>query len=98
MPLEEFTKTLAGIINSFAKKLKPGAVIAMLMQPTQWNAPEHQYTDHILDIAKRVNLPVAYRVSCPYESQQYNAQQVSWAEANGESLVLTRELVIWRVP
>ncbi len=97
MPLEEFTKTLAGIINSFAKKLSPGAVIAMLMQPTQWRAPEHQYTDHVADMIRLVKLPIDMRVQCPYESQQYTPQAVDWAKENKKILVLSRELVIWRV-
>jgi hypothetical protein len=97
MPLDEFTKALATIINGFVKKLSPGAVIALLMQPTQWKAPEHQYTDHVLDMARAVKLRIDMRVQCPYESQQANAQQVEWAKANRKVLVLSRELVIWRV-
>lgn len=97
MPLEEFTKTMAGIINGFAKKLSPGAVIAFLMQPTQWKAPDHQYTDHILDVARLVKLPVDLRVQCPYSSQQCTPQMVNWAKANRKVLVLSRELVVWRV-
>ena len=58
MPLEEFNKTLAGIINGLAKKLRPGAVIALLMQPTQWRAPERQYTDHVADMIRLVKLPI----------------------------------------
>ena len=97
MPLEDFTASLAKIINGFAKKLKPGAAIALLMQPTQWRAPEKQYTDHVWDMAKLVRLPVDMRVQCPYESQQCSAQMVEWAKANRKVLVLSRELVIWRV-
>ena len=29
MPLEEFNRALAGVINGFSKKLSPGAVIAL---------------------------------------------------------------------
>jgi hypothetical protein len=97
MPLEEFTKALATIINGFAKKLSPSAVIALLMQPTQWNAPDHRYTDHIWDMARLVKLPIELRVQCPYESQQCTAQQVDWAKANRKVLVISRELVIWKV-
>jgi hypothetical protein len=97
MPLAEFTKALATIINSFGKKLSPGAVIAMLMQPTQWKAPERQYTDHVWEMARLVKLPVIMRVQCPYENQQANAQQVEWAKEHRQILVLSRELVIWRV-
>jgi predicted transcriptional regulator len=97
MPLEEFTRALASIINGFAKKLSSGAVIAMLMQPTQWNAPDKQFTPHLIDIARLVKLPIDMQVQCPYESQQCNAQMVEWATTNRQFLVLSRELVIWRV-
>jgi DNA modification methylase len=96
MPLDRFTETLAGLINNFGKKLSSGSVIALLMQPTQWRAPERAYTDHVIDIARLVKLPIDLRVSCPYESQQYNGTQVEWAKANRKVLVLSRELIVWR--
>jgi hypothetical protein len=51
----------------------------------------------VWDMAKLVKLPIDLRVQCPYESQQCNAQMVQWAEASRKVLVLSRELVIWRV-
>lgn len=99
MPLEQFNETLAGIIHGFAKKLKNGEprYIALIIQPTQWKAPERQFVDHIGDMLRLVKLPVDMRFSVPYESQQCNAQMVEWAKANRKCLVLTRELVVWRV-
>lgn len=96
MDLETFNSTLAGIINGFAKKLS-NAYIALIIQPTQWRAPERQFTDHIGDMLRAVKLPVDMRYSVPYESQQHNAQMVEWAKANKRCLVLTREIVVWRV-
>ena len=95
MELDEFSETLAGIVSGFAKKLAD-AHIALIIQPTQWNAPERQFTDHIADLLRRVDLPVAQRISAPYESQQCNAQMVEWAKHNRQVLVLTREIVIWQ--
>jgi len=97
MPLEKFNQTLAGTINGFAKKLSSGAVIALLIQPTQWKAPERQYTDHVADMLRLIKLPLDMRISCPYESQQCNAQMVEWSKANKKLLVLSRELVVWKV-
>ncbi|MEE9610393.1 MAG: DNA methyltransferase [Desulfatiglandales bacterium] len=97
MELEEFNKTLSGLICGFAKKLHPGSFIALIIQPTQWNAPEHQYTDHVADILRLVKLPIEMRISAPYESQQNNAQMVAWAKENRKLLVLSREIVVWRV-
>lgn len=99
MSLDEFTDRLAGVVRRIAQKQTRG-VIAMLMQPTQWNAPDHQYTDHVVDLIRAVGnktLTVEYRVSCPYATEQWNAQQVEWAKANKKLLVLTRELVVWRI-
>jgi hypothetical protein len=100
MDLESFHATLAGLITAFAEKLKDNAKdarIALLLQPTQWNAPDREFTDHVSEMIRRVNLPIDLRVSAPYESQQCNAQMVEWAKANRKVLVLTREFVVWRV-
>ncbi len=97
MTLDEFNKALASTINGFAKKLSAGAVIALLIQPTQWKAPDRQYTDHVADMLRLVKFPLDTRISCPYESQQCNAQMVNWAKENRKLLVLSRELIVWKV-
>ncbi len=97
MDLEEFNKILSGTISAFSKKLKAGAAIALIIQPTQWNAPKKEFTDHVGDMLRAVKLPVDMRFSVPYESQQCNAQMVEWAKDNKRCLVLTREIVVWRV-
>ncbi len=96
MSLEDFNKSLAGIISGFAKKLT-NAHIALIIQPTQWKAPDRQFTDHVGDMLRAVKLPVAMRYSVPYESQQCNAQMVEWSKENKTCLVLTREIVVWKV-
>lgn len=96
MPLPEFNDALAGVITGFAKKLS-NAYIALIIQPTQWKAPERQFVDHVGDMLRAVKLPVEMRFSVPYESQQCNAQMVEWAKDHKRCLVLTRELVVWRV-
>jgi hypothetical protein len=101
MELDEFNKALSGIINGFLGKLRgqnrqrPGYV-ALIIQPTQWKADDRAYTDHVLDMARLVKGDVEMRYSAPYESQQCTAQMVEWAKANRRSLVLTREIVVWR--
>jgi hypothetical protein len=99
MGLAQFTKAMTDVITKISQKITQGR-IAMLMQPTQWNADERQYTDHIFDIVAGVRtkrLVVENRVSCPYSTQQCNPQMVEWAKANRQLLVLSRELVIWKV-
>jgi DNA-binding XRE family transcriptional regulator len=94
--LDDFTSNLAKIINGYAKKLSD-AYIALIIQPTQWKAPERQFTDHVGDMLRAVKLPVDMRYSVPYESQQCTAQMVEWAKENKRCLVLSREIVVWRV-
>ncbi len=96
MSLEDFNQSLAGVINGFAKKVKD-AHIALIIQPTQWKSPNREFTDHIGDMLRAVKLPVAMRYSVPYESQQCTPQMVDWAKDNKQTLVLTREIVVWRV-
>ena len=96
MTLEHFTDTLSRVIDEFAKKLATG-MIALIIQPTQWKAPDRRYTDQVGDMLRAVKLPVEMRYSVPCQSEQYNAQMVEWAKANRRTLVLTREIVVWRV-
>jgi hypothetical protein len=99
VPLDEFTATLANLIAEFSDRRRKvqGMHIALIIQPTQWKAPERQFTDHVADMLRAVKLPVEMRYSVPYESQQCNAQMVEWAKAAKRCLVLTREIVVWRV-
>lgn len=96
MDLEEFNKTLAKIINDYAKKLSD-SYIALIIQPTQWKSPNREFTDHVGDMLRAVKHPVDMRYSVPYESQQCTAQMVEWAKENRRTLVLSREIVVWRV-
>jgi hypothetical protein len=96
MSLEDFNKTLSGLVNAFGNKLPPSAHIALLIQPTQWNAPNRETVDHVADMLRLVRLPLKMRYSCPYESQQATAQMAEWAKENKKCLVLTREIIVWR--
>jgi len=100
MELEEFYHTLVVFIESCAGKMRVGSHIALIIQPTQWLAPDrHFIVDHVFDLVASVNRSVLYkqRVICPYQSEQYNPQQVNWAKENREVLTLNRELIIWQV-
>jgi len=101
MDLDAFNAALSSIVKQYAEKLKRARVadayIALIIQPTQWKAPNRQFTDHIGDMLRTVKLPVSMRYSVPYESQQCNAQMVEWAKENKTCLVLTREIIVWKV-
>jgi DNA-binding CsgD family transcriptional regulator len=99
MPLEQFTDSLIKVVNGIASKQTRGA-IALLIQPTQWKADNREFTDHIMHLVSGVNgkrLRLANRVSCPYSTEQCTPQQVEWAKANKQMLVISRELIIWEV-
>ena len=99
MPLNKFTDVLAGLVNDIANKQSKG-VIALLIQPTQWKTDGREFADHITDLIKAVDskhLILENRVSCPYSTEQYNAQQVNWAKEHKKLLVITRELIVWRL-
>jgi len=99
MPLEAFTETLIGIVNGIAEKQSRG-VVALLIQPTQWKSDDKQFTDHVMHLVNGINterLTLENRVSCPYSTEQYNAQQVNYAKESRKLLVITRELIIWRI-
>lgn len=99
MPLDKFTETLVGIVDGIAQ-LQQRGVIALIIQPTQWSSDDKQFVDHVSDLVCAVDkrrLLLENRVSCPYQTQQYNAQQVEFAKAHKKLLVLTRELIVWRI-
>lgn len=99
MPLEQFTDALVHLITDIARVQKRGA-IALLIQPTQWHAPGRQVVDHVMDIVSRVrhdHLVLDYRIACPYSTEQCTPQMVEWAKQHKRLLMITRELVVWRV-
>ncbi len=96
MDIETFNTKLSGLIKSFASKLSH-AYIALIIQPTQWKSPNHEFVDHVGDMLRLIKLPCDMRYSVPYESQQGNAQMTNWAKQHKKCLVLTREIIVWKV-
>jgi len=101
MSLEDFTAKMIGVVKDFAAKQSKG-VIALIIQPTQWRAdPKGAFADHVLDIimgvAKVKKLTLENRVSCPYQTEQCTPQMVDWAKEHKKLLVLSRELIVWKV-
>ena len=100
MSLDMFYDRLTEFTLACAAKMQPASTVAMLMQPTQWKADDRQVVDHVFDLLARLTgdkLRLDMRISCPYESQQCNAQQVQWAKAARRVLVITREILVWKV-
>lgn len=99
MPLEQFTKVLSNVVQRISEKQSKG-VIALIIQPTQWKSDGRAFTDHVMQIISAVGdkrLTLENRVSCPYSSEQCTPQMVDWAKENKQLLVLSRELIVWRV-
>jgi len=99
MPLDKFYDTLTTFISECAKKMRTGAHVALIIQPTQWKSDNREYIDHVFDLVARTPKQLRYkqRIICPYSTEQYNAQQVNWAKENRQVLTLNRELIIWEV-
>lgn len=99
MSIDDFYETLSDFILNCAGKMKQGAYVALLMGPSQWPIEEKHVVDHTFDVMQRINgnLDFEIRIVCPYESQQYNGNQVKWAKENRRVLVLNRELSVWRI-
>lgn len=100
MSLEDFYTTLVTFIRGCASKMPGGSTIALIIQPTQWKAPNREVVDHIIDLIMRVdNKKVQYkrRFSCPLSAEQFTPPMRAWAIENKQLLVRNRELIIWRV-
>lgn len=97
MDLDTFHATLGDLIRGFGKKLASGSSIALIIQPTHWKAPDHQYTDHLLTLVARVGLPVTMRIACPLDTPRYT-EYLRWALDSRTMLALNREIVVWTVP
>lgn len=100
MELDAFYAVLVKGVKAYADKMRNGSHIALIIQPTQWLADEKKTVDHVFDLVSRVGngkLRYAERIICPYQTEQYNPQQVEWAKAEKRVLTLNRELIIWEV-
>jgi len=99
MTLAEFNQSLSSVINRIAGKLNSGSHVALLIQPTQWKSDNKDYTDHVFDMVKLADkrLKLVNRISCPYSTQQCTPQQVEYAKENKMLLVISRELIIWKI-
>lgn len=99
MSLEDFNKNLSDVINGIAKKQSKG-VIALLIQPTQWKSPGKEFTDHAFDmnrLADTKRLKLINRIACPLSNLQCLPPMVDYAKENKELLVLSREIIVWRI-
>ena len=95
MDADAFHDALETVIKGYVAKVPAWCKIALIIQPTQWKAPERGFVDHTAEMLRRIKLPIVQRIQAPYESQQCNAQMVEWAKENKQWLVLSREITVW---
>ena len=95
MSLDAFHDALAATIKAYSSKVSAGCKIALIIQPTQWKAPDRKFTDHTAAMLKRIKMPIVQRIQAPYQPQQCLPQMVIWAKENREWLVLSREITVW---
>ena len=98
MDADAFHEALYAVIQGYADKVPGGCRIALIIQPTQWKAPDRRLVDHAWEMARRIALPVEQRIQAPYNTQQCQPQMVEWAKQGLQWLVLSREIVVWRKP
>jgi hypothetical protein len=96
MTLEDYHKVTSTLINSFASKLS-NAHIVLSMSNTLWEAPNHEYTDHFVDIWRSVKLQEEDRVVIELDKERCTEEMLEWGRANKQCLIITRHLVIWKV-
>ena len=99
MSLDLFHQSMIKIIKSFASKLRSGAKIALIIQPTAMypSRDEGEFNDHLFSIARNIDLKVVNRIQSPYSTQQHLPQSVTWAKENRKNLVISREIIIWEI-
>jgi DNA modification methylase len=100
MELDRFYEVLTGFVRQCAEKMHSGSFIALLISASQWRATGKRVIDHMFDIRHLlIDAPFSLEMKMcwPYESQQYNGNQVAWAKENKQVLVVDRELIVWRV-
>lgn len=98
--LESFAEKMAGVVNAFARKLKPDAVIALVLEPRMERDAEgrRKYTDHLPAMVRLAGLPIIMRILCVRDPRECTTpEMVEWARQNREVLPITRDIVIWRV-
>ena len=96
MGADAFHDALTALVGEYAAKVPEGCRIALMIQPTQWKAPERKLVDHAVEVGRRIDLPVEQRIQAPYTTQQCQPQMVEWAKQELQWLVLSREIVVWR--
>ena len=94
---EAIAPAMVKTIKAYMGKLRSGAHIALIIQSTQWHAKDRKPVDHVWTLAQ-AGLPMpVHRIQAPYSTEQANPQMVNWAKEERDVLVISREIVVWKV-
>lgn len=89
MPLEQFNKTLAGVVTA---SLKRARCVALILGATQ---KDGQFYDHAAWLMGAFGAP-RHRFQVPYSTEQYKAFDVARAKKNKAYLNVCRDLMVWK--
>lgn len=93
--LADFYDAWREIVETCAAHMLPNGRLAFIVSPTQLK--DGSVVDHATDmlpICRNVGLYLDRRIIVPYQTQQANGQQVTWARQNKRMLKLYRDLVV----
>jgi hypothetical protein len=93
-PTDTEPEWLGNLINAYAAKVPAGVCIALVVEPVQTIGPA-LYVDRSVEVLKKVELPLLMRFSCPLAMTQFSGEQVELAKAKRQTIVLTREVLVW---
>ena len=96
MTQEDYHNKVSTFINSFASKLSD-ARIALMISPTLWESPNHEYVDHLTEFHRLVKLPQEMRIFIELDKGRCTEEMLEWARTNKECLVISRYIIIWKV-
>ena len=103
LPLDEFHRTLAGILAACASVLRDGGHVALIIGATQSDGVFIDHSAFVMGSAGDVGastgtagaLTLAQRVIVPYTTQQFSGADVAWAKRERKMLKGYRDLMVF---
>lgn len=98
MSLVDFYTYFEVLFKQVYEKLADKGYMAFIIQNTQWKNEDKHTEPHshkLWNIAERIGYQFNNIIHVPYSTQQYNAQQVTYAKENKLLLELNREIIIF---
>ena len=96
---EAFQNRIAGIINAYGNRLRPGARVALAIQPTQWDNPDNRkLIDHFVGILRLVSdtYRLIQRIQTPADVDRIDSEMRNWAIENRATITCDAEIAVWR--